>query len=451
MKRVIVIILCLILLLSVNGCTTVKDSTNVDNQGNKGKEITILIDNYFYSKIKFAFNTLDLYKRKFEREKGVKVNFDVIDISDYEKYQKKLNSKLYLKDGPTLIYVSIWDFYKPLTEKGIALKVKDKLKNYEKIYDSVKDEGGFFVPIGMYHYPITLNRKVFEQLGIEEPGLDWTREDYFNIREKWLTQEPRNFTLILYKELVANIMEELDIYDIKNNKVNINNSRVIEYTKNLRDEIHSGKYILKNNYTFENYYKMLFVKESEEYKEANESYWYNDTDNLRRRFYDKNALKSLRIGVDMDIDDYIILPQVIYELEKLRVWGFIVNKNGKNVDLGLEFIDGLLSDEVQLEMFREKYDYSYPVNKDIEEEIEEIEKANYVNERAVALRKYILTRIKNGAYKSSNEYGKMYKIIKEELIKEMTKFVFADEPYSDEKLSRELQKLEDKLNMWLNE
>ncbi|WP_176718798.1 hypothetical protein [Caloranaerobacter ferrireducens] len=45
----------------------------------------------------------------------------------------------------------------------------------------------------------------------------------------------------------------------------------------------------------------------------------------------------------------------------------------------------------------------------------------------------------------------MYKIIKEELIKEMTKFIFADEPYSDEKLSRELQGLEDKLNMWLNE
>ncbi|WP_069649321.1 extracellular solute-binding protein [Caloranaerobacter ferrireducens] len=366
MKRVIIIILCLILLLSTNGCTSIKNSINVESSGSK--EITILIGSNSYKYLKSDFSVFNTYKQKFEREKGIKVKFDVIDIRN-KNYKNKVVSKLYLENGPTLIYISPFDSYKSLIEKGIALKIDDKLKNYDKIYDSIKDTDGSFIPIVMCHYPIVLNREVFKKLEIEEPGLDWTREDYFRIREKWLAQEPQNFTPYLFIELIGNVMEELHVYDSKNNKVNINNSKVIEYIKNLRYEVYSGKYILKDNYTFENYYKMFYVAESNEYKEVRETSLYNDTDNIRRWYYYKNALKSLGNDIDMVINDYIILPQVVDENNKLILWGFVVNKKGKNVDLGLEFLNGLLCDEVQLEIFRDKGSLFYPVNKDIEEKL----------------------------------------------------------------------------------
>ncbi|WP_069649310.1 ABC transporter substrate-binding protein [Caloranaerobacter ferrireducens] len=443
MKRVITIILCLMLLLSLNGCTSAKDSSNVKN-----KEITILIDSNSYHDLKFNAPVFNAYKQKFEREKGIKVNFDVIDVKNKE-YENKLRSKLYLKDGPTLIYVSPWSFCGSLIKTGIALKVDDKLKNYAKIYDSIKDENKCFIPISMYHYPIALNRKVFKKLGIEEPGLDWTREDYFRIREKWLTEEPQNFTPYLFRELMWNIMEELEVYDSKNNKVNIDKSKVIGYIKKLKDELHSGKYILKDSYTFENYYRMFYEIESKEYKEAKEMTLYNDTDSIRRQFYYRNALNSLGNSVEMDIGEHIVLPQVVDEFKKLVLWGFIVNRNGKNIDLGLEFLNWLLSDEVQLEIFKKKRDY--PVNKDIEDEIEKIEKDNNINEKSIALRKYLLTKIKNGDYKSLKNYSDKYLVIRSELTNNIIKFVFADKDYTDEEITEEMKKLEDKLNMWLNE
>ncbi|SHH34340.1 ABC-type glycerol-3-phosphate transport system, substrate-binding protein [Caloranaerobacter azorensis DSM 13643] len=435
MKRVIAIILCLTLVLSLIGCTSTENSSSTKN-----KEITILMYGSPYEEFGAAFNT---YKEKFERENGIKVKFDAIDT------ENKMRSKLYLKDGPTLIYIGPWEFYGNFVKTGIALKVDDKLKNYAKIYDSIKDENGYFVPIGMAHYPVLLNRRVFEKLGIEEPGLDWTREDYFRIREKWLDEEPQNFTPFLFKELIGNVMEELEIYDLENNRINIDKSKMIEYIKKLKDELHSGRYILNDNYTFENYYKMFFEIRSEEYKKVREMVSYNETNSIRRQFYAKNALNSLGNSLEMDVREHIILPQVIDKFNELVLWGFVVNKNGKNIDLGLEFLNGLLSDEVQLELFKKKRDY--PVNKDIEDEIEKIEKDNNVNEKSIALRKYVLSKIKSGDYKSLNSYNDKYLIIDSELTRNIIKFVFADKDYTDEEMVKEIEKFENKLNMWLNE
>ncbi|KGG81364.1 hypothetical protein Y919_01025 [Caloranaerobacter azorensis H53214] len=435
MKRVIAIILCLTLVLSLIGCTSTENSSSTKN-----KEITILMYGSPYGEFGAAFNT---YKEKFERENGIKVKFDVIDT------ENKMRSKLYLKDGPTLIYIGPWEFYGNFVKTGIALKVDDKLKNYVKIYDSIKDENGCFVPIGMAHYPILLNRRIFEKLGIEEPGLDWTREDYFRIREKWLDEEPQNLTPFLFKELIGNAMEELEIYDLENNRVNIDKSKMIEYIKKLKDELHSGRYVLNDNYTFENYYKMFYEIRSEEYKKVKEMTLYNETNSIRRQFYLKNALNSLGNSLEMDVKEHIILPQVIDKFDELVLWGFIVNRNGKNIDLGLEFLNGLLSDEVQLELFKKKQDY--PVNKDIEDEIEKIEKDNNVNEKSIALRKYVLSKIKSGNYESLNSYNDKYLIINSELTRNIIKFVFADKDYTDEEMVKEIEKFENKLNMWLNE
>ncbi|QIB26321.1 hypothetical protein [Caloranaerobacter azorensis] len=108
-----------------------------------------------------------------------------------------------------------------------------------------------------------------------------------------------------------------------------------------------------------------------------------------------------------------------------------------------------MSDEVQLELFKKKQDY--PVNKDIEDEIEKIEKDNNVNEKSIALREYVLSKIKSGDYKSLNSYNDKYLIINSELTRNIIKFVFADKDYTDEEMVKEIEKFENKLNMWLNE
>ena len=48
---------------------------------------------------------------------------------------------------------------------------------------------------------------------------------------------------------------------------------------------------------------------------------------------------------------------------------------------------------------------------------------------------------------TSSKWNGLY----DRLTKEMTKFIFADKSYSDAELSGELKKLENELNIWLNE
>ncbi|QIB27414.1 extracellular solute-binding protein [Caloranaerobacter azorensis] len=449
MKKLISLLISLALLLTV-GCSDIsqnasKNDTN-DKAAKEQNEITIAIWKGDLDGLSYYYNIFKTYKYKFEKEKGVKVNFDIINGS-YDDYSKKLSTKLYKTEGPTLIFVSYYDTYEKYINSGIALKVDGRIENLEKVYDSLRNE--YFVPIGMVYEPIELNGKVLNKLGIKEPDFNWSRKDYLEIKEKWLNHEPIYLIPELYWELVDNIVYDLDILDLSNKKISLNKPEVIEYIKSIKEEINSGKYILYDDYKYENYYKMIFESSSDEYKKAREMA--NSLyDKMLRKFYPKNALKTLEMGLVIDIDKDVILPNVVYSEPKLKIWGFLVNRNGKNVELGIEFLNGLLSDEMQIEMFKSKFD-TYPVSKAVESKIEEIEKQNNVNEKAVELRKFILKQIETGNYKPFAEKDKIIDDIEFLLKKEIAKFIFADKSYTDEEISQELQKLENKYNIWLNE
>ncbi|WP_069649312.1 ABC transporter substrate-binding protein [Caloranaerobacter ferrireducens] len=439
MKRIIFILLSVLLFLV--SCT---DETTPKLEQNAQKEITILIQEPINP-------IIESYKFKFEKSKGVKVKFDIIDANTLVDYIKKLNIKLYLKNGPTLIYLPQLIFYHNYIESGAALEVTDKITNLEKIYDSLKEEKVYYVPIGMCYVAKILNKSILDEINVKEPNLDWTKDDYLKIKEKWLSKKPRYFTFVDYNEIVKGPLYNLKIID-KDNKININNSKIKEFIKNTREKIFSGKYILKD-YSYENYYK-IFIEgiNTIEYQRALRFFKLVDKEILVQ-ILRINALETKRVSEMIDKDDVVILPEVINEKNNFFTWGFIVNKNGKNTDLGIEFINGLLSDEVQLSMYSngKLFGGFYPVNKNIETEIDKID-ANYnYNKKAVELKKFILEKIKKGEIKPRNCKNRIHQELYDMLHRDLFEFIFADNPYTDEELSRELQKLEDKYNMWLNE
>lgn len=139
--------------------------------------------------------------------------------------------------------------------------------------------------------------------------------------------------------------------------------------------------------------------------------------------------------------------------KNLRTWGFIVNKNGKNIEEGIQFLNELLSDEVQIKFFEAKMDYA-PVSESIEEKIRNIEIKKDVPDDAVKLREYILDEIKNGNYSTSineNIDFEKKKFIHYKFNKVLFKIVFADEPLTDDEINQMLQKLEDELNIYIQE
>lgn len=450
MKRVNIVIICLILILSIIGCSN--DSIkSVQKQGSGQIEIIIMIDDYNYEYMNTTYKILENYSQRFEHEKETKVNFDIITASNADDYYKKKNIKLYLNDGPTLIFISEYEPYKNYIEQGIAFDIKGKIPNLEKVYNVLFIDGSYFVPIGMSCWSTVLNRSSFEKLGIDEPNPYWTRDDYLKIKEKWLKLEPKYFTRFEYWEILIPALNELDILDEPNKKINLNSQEVIQLIKDIRQDVFSDKYILNEDYTYENYYNMIFEKESEEYKDSNYLEKYFDSKGLTPTYSGtSNGLKSLEVSNFIDTNNDIVLPNVAYgENDLFGVWGFIVNRNGKNIELGMEFINGLLKDDVQLETFTQEYS-SYPVNKEIENDISKIEEEKSINEKAIDLRKYILSQIETGNYRRSHS-SKIKQEMQIMLHKDFAKYIFADEPYTDKELSDELQKLEDKYGVWIRE
>ncbi|WP_066499128.1 extracellular solute-binding protein [Abyssisolibacter fermentans] len=465
MKNKTVLILYIILGLLTIGCS---NNSNDIATNNEQKEITILIKDDEFGDMEFFYCSIYGYTERFELETGVKVKFDIISGNNEDDYEKKMNTKLYLNEGPTLIFISDDSAYRKYIERGIAVDTQGKIPNLTKIYDSLLADGHYFIPVGMIHHPVVLNRRAIDKLKIDDPKLNWTKEDYLNIKDKWLEVEPEYFSVIDYNELITSMINDLEILNESIKRVDLNNSKVINYINNIRDEIFSGKYIINKYYTYKDFCNMIFKYNSPQCKEVIKLEWKNENKSIKKLLVFMNGLKSLEVSNHINGNNNVVLPNIINgNDELLNICGFIVNRNGENIELGMEFINGLLSDKTQLEMFKST-DYSYPVNKEIEDEIDKIEQEinekiakekkegikhlvrKDVNEKAIALRKYILSQVKAGKYKRCCN-NKMTMKLEEMIKKDFVKFIFADEAYTDDELSRELQKLEHNYNIWLNE
>jgi len=444
MKRFLAILIGFTLMLTSFGCTQ-SSEINKNSDSDEQNEISIIIAERDYNV------TLSDYAQIIEDNTGIKVNFDIIETNTYENYIKKLNVKLYLENGPTLIYIPRRFSYQKYIDQGVALDVTEKIPNLEKIYDSLLTDKVYFVPIEMSYVCAMLNKKVLDELDIEEPNLDWTKEEYLEMKEKWIAQEPRYFTSQEYNELVKEPLYDIEIFD-KNEGVNLNTNEVNEYIKDARDEIFSGKYLLDNSYySFEDYYNIFIKGDGTEESFKAIRFDFDNRDKPLSRYVTVYAFDTQNVSREIEKNETVILPQVIRQSNKLYTSGFLVNKKGKNVDLGIKFLNEMLDNQMQMIVYNNREIGNYPVNKEIEDEIDKNEKKNNIHEKAIELRKYILNQIKNGEIElyrqSDGQKQEFYRM----LYKDTFKFIFAEEPYTDEEVSRELEKLENKYNMWLNE
>ncbi|WP_425449801.1 hypothetical protein [Dethiothermospora halolimnae] len=443
MKKILIVIMCIILAINLIGCDSDKEETiNKDLAGDK-KEITIVVKS---SKV---HPVLRAYKQVFETENNVEVKFEEIKSPTEEEYLKRLNTKLYLDNGPTLIMIGREDNYNRYVEAGIALEVKDKISNLEKLYDGFKSESVYYVPIAMLYLPIALNLEYLDYVNMDKPNLDWGKEEYIKIKNEWLKKESRPFSYREYLDIVKSPLEDLDIFNENINFININTDKVKKYIRKAKRSIFSDNYILKKGYSYDKYSRFDNYDNSKEiYKLLD----FNREINSRLLSFDlgENGLK-IRDLFETNISELLVLPDIMKDQYQIETWGFIVNRNGKNIELGYKFINGLLKNQQQINIYTDTSHSDFPVNKDIEEEIRKVEKEREIEDRFIELKEYILDKFNNREYKVMNSQdGKkveFYDMLEEDLVK----IIFDEKEYSDEELSRKLQKLEDKYNMWLTE
>lgn len=465
-EKLIALLLSVVLTFPLTGCSRSAAKIGVPEGGKGQKELTILcyaydydnlVDNVYYSN----------YIKKFRKQYDIAVKVEPIGVGngsdeDIEDFEKKVATKLYAKNGPELIFVlNKANLTESMVRQGVAADLKEKISNIDKIYTSLLDKEIYYIPIGIFPVSIRYNKKLLDELGIEEIGLDMTKEGYYEIHDKWLAKAPRYLTLRDFNYTLGRYLGLDKIYDSANNKITANTPAVKQGIKDIHNEIYNH-YKLDKSYTYENYYNMLYVPDSEEYKKLEKVYFSKECkeQNLWGQIPGKidNMLYARNINEGLFLD-VIMVPDYKNNKLNLSTCGFLINKNGKNLELAYEFVNGLLSNETQLDMFKPgKISQFYPINKDIEEEIKKLDSQEKYKEKAVDTRDYLLGLIKNGKCELSlrtsgirqTNMDKVSKIHRK-FTKDITKFIFADKSYSDEELSEELKRLEDEYNIWLNE
>lgn len=415
--------------------------------------ITILLPQHMLPRESFLF--LDRYRRLYEAETGVQVNLERIMASNRERYLLKRNTRLYVSNGPTLIMISYNEYARDLVEAGVAQKISGKIPNQQSLYKGLIDE--YFVPVKMHGKTVSLNREFLEKHGLPEPGLNWTLKEHDELWDLWSEREEVFFNRNLFHAIVERKMRGMAFIDENTRKVNLNTQEVRELIQEIHQEVFSGKYILETDYTFENYYNMFHIMNSEESLDSWEKFIRNSRHNfiMNTVGHHYNGLHSQRSNqVVKYIPTSLLLPDV--RQDPYHFIGFLVNRNGENIDLGFDFINYLLSDTIQIDLFEQEAEMenstNAPVIRTIEDDIEAFELRRDILKEAVTLRKAMTERLKHEDL-SSLFYGPDLKElrVRQRLITELINIIFADVPYTEDELSHRLRKMEDELTLYLNE
>lgn len=462
-RKAMMVMLTLLLIIAQIACSNNtkavgKQEGIVIPKSNEGEpSLTIVLNPYDYDAFFMSEYYLD-YVSKFERNYGVAIKYEkigdihngVIEPEDHDEYIKKLSTKLYAKDGLELIFSYMWAI-EPLIKQGAAVKLNEKVPNAKNIYFGLLEDENYFAPISIQYRPIMINLEALKTTGLKAPELDWTTKEGFDIRTKWLGANQVYFNSYEWEVMFHHIVKLDEAYDPANNKLALDTPIIKQRIKDFRSYILNGNYIINKSYTFENYYRMIYEADSPEGKEDFRLWQINNESGLIDGAPFLNLLKPADVEVENEINGTMALPKFSDTEVMLEAYGFAVNKNGKNLELAYEFINGLLSDEIQLSIYQNDKLKFYPVIETIEKDIKAIEAEIVEDQRVIDAKEYVLDQLKTKKFKLWNTANLDFTYLKRMIQRDLTPIILADTEYTEAELSTELQKLEDKYNIWLNE
>ncbi len=415
--------------------------------------ITILLPQHTLPRESYAF--LDRHRLQYEKETGIQVNLERIMAANRERYLLRRNTRLYMRDGPALVMFGPGEYARELVEAGVALPVGNRLPNQANLYAGLQDD--HYVPVKMHGKTVSLNRRFLETHGLPEPGLNWTLQDHDDLWDLWAEKEEVLFNRNLFHAIVNRHLRDLDFIHEDGQKVELNTERVRQLIRRIQEEVFSGKYILEPDYAFENYYNMFHVMNSRESQDSWEKFIRNSRNNfiMNTVGHHYNGLHSQRSNqVVKYIPTSLLLPDV--RNEPFHFIGFLLNRNGYNTEAAFDFLNYLLSDPVQMDIFEQEAEMedstNAPVVSTIEKDIESFEVRRDLSSEAVALRITMTQWLETRPWQHIL-YGPELKelTVQRRLVTELITIVFADEPFSEEELDHTLRKMEDELTLYLNE
>ncbi len=434
-KYMLVVIFIIILLFSCN---------NIDEPINDN--VIRILKPYTYSDI--TESTVN-YLHEVAQKNGYEIEILELDASDFERYLLKRNVELFKENSIDLILSLDLSEKNKFVENDMIIEVKEHLSNFKNIESFARDE--YSVTISIVTGILGLKKDYLELIDEIVPDSNWTRDDYYRIVEKYENRIGKIFTAYDYSKLYAKYFYNYQF--IKNGEISVvDDQEFLLKIHLMREAILDGYYILDPTYDYGNYNNMLRVRGSKEniLSEENERAFQQKnilTSWSKARFL-KNPLSPL-LSKTIFMDNSIVLPSVLDN--NYLTPNLVVNKKSKKQKLVFQFLDDLISDEMQLILFKKEFDYLAPSVSSIEDEIHEISKSKFVTDEGIYFREYTLNKLRNESMNSPLKTQYELECYWKFLDSTLFEVIFSDRTLSEDEIRLLLLKFENEMNIYILE
>lgn len=390
---------------------------------------------------------------KFIMDTGINIKIKYINAENSEEYRKKLNELLYKSEGPTLIFISQNDLFYEYIDNGIALKISDKLSNYDEIYECLKQD--YFVPINIKLKPMTISQKNTMNLDykIKPTAEGITETEFMNLRKEWLESDFRDINMLRFDECMEYAYSNFELIDMENKSVDVTSEEFIRYLQDMYVEFHSDNYNKLYDYDMDAYKRLIKDWNSEECQNSLENIYGFQAKDFRVLDVEE-MLNLLNISKNYYVKDYndIFIMNPVFKTFALSTRGYIVNSKGKNIESGLAFLDRLLDAENQIQYFYKIEEYGNSPSNSNSFKLA-LDNDDKMKKKEWELKKMIKADelLRQNIYEPYTYWPIVYYQAKNMIENKVIEIVFKDEIGEVEDIKRELKYLENKLNIMVNE
>lgn len=286
-----------------------------------------------------AYNIVDanVYKIKLMR----------LDASSYSEYINKRNSLFFGDNQPDLIYIT--NFYEDgvyttvdpnqFIDNGIAMEVDEQLKNFDHLYEWLKNP--YYIPIGFRQISRPYLLDTLSDIGVDTLPKIIDENLKTEYMRQWILKREPKLEIQSYDQIIDAYFPETLFYDSETGLVEMDRKVILDRLSELKVYVEEGiiEVELLNNYE-DTYFTVMNPTG-------------RITEEIRNRvrgfdYYLLNYYSSYNLGNPMiRPNESITNSQYVIEPGLVQTTGFIFNRQGGDLEGALTFVDYCLSDRTQ--------------------------------------------------------------------------------------------------------
>lgn len=426
------LLICLLLVLLLTSC-----SANTTSQP-QDQSISIIYNAEIMNKGILSF--VETQARQYTQATGIEVVFEPISGLPMDEFNTKLDSKLNFENGPSLYLASPENVFYWKTKPFYDASTLD---NYDSILDPLKSKT--YIPFTIYMESVYINKKIMDKYNFSPENM--TSEKFIELKKLYRSDNPAEMDPLHYRDLYEHYFDNIDLINLDTNSINLTNDKILDTINLLKDDVNSDRY------THPYFDTLADVREYLSRDAANKAYsmrFKNSEEFLLMPIYPK-TYNSLNLKSDIEYTNdrkYIIIPNY-KRRNRIRFYGFVINPNGKNIEQAKGLIDQFLNKEVQMNIFDLGGGSNLnlaPVISGLETEKAAYYEKNYIDEHIIDISDKVHDRLLDGHYDIYYNTADTFDAGKV-LYEAVLTYIFTDN-YTTEELINDLEKAEDRLNLY---